>query len=767
MAHSPQSRAVMAELGGQHLHEHQTPHDTPAGVRRNDQRSASSDEAAPSNNTHAGGRGDGQATTEEASNEDDDEDSSAAQDVLEEDEEHPDLIAPSHGRGKGKGKGMRPSIYIEPVDEDESHAEEESVLGETGLSVSKYPVGSLLAGNKKRTFSNLSNTSVLFGDDESDNHSFPRRKVARKLSNSSLKPLLKYKENANKDMNDTENAIETDDEDYSGVNLVPEDDDSEIEDIENQEESFIIQEEEHSTSALINQFNEARRLSLDSLASDNIFDFTAPLDQNYDVNHADMGFARFFEPAPIPTSPEVVAKRKFSDSSTKRVRFDDEVQMSDSSSSSSDELDSSLYPDLFLDQDKLPASLSQLLEYDQDEDYGDYDSPASEMSFWDFGQDELHQSTAGAEEFEESSDPGSSGYETDMGDTTDEYESDSDATPETPLRKKSVLRQPPSAPGSRFNSPQAFERSSKPSGRAIPPTRGIFIHEDFSKAIAVTNRTTKRLTFYRPRTPLISWVPLNGAQSSSTSNANDSPRTSLAQLNASDSEVSNEVFSNPFTTSDIMLTGIFGSAPSNDYFFGTDSIGPPEAFYPFVSIGTNGAVLDDEDDPEDEDYEDDLNITDFMDFGSDVDATDVEQDEDETDVPATPAVSMMAMPGSTPAMSTPMVDTPTTRKRTTSDAMLQHFDRGVVTAFRNNQNRYRDIAQLPSDPTIRASVSRPVRSGKSAETLMTPLRKRPTRRTAKSPFQPSSPLSGVTKASSRLNKSLMNPPRAPRMGAFT
>lgn len=401
----------MAELGGQHLHEHQHTPNTPAGIRRDDRHSASSDEATPSNAGHTGGRGDGQGTTEELSNEDDEEDSSAAQEDMEEDEEDPDTIAPSRGRGKGKGKGMRPTIYVEPVDEDESHPEDEPSLPETGLSVSKHPSSSLLSSFKKRTFSNLSNTSVLFGDDESDNHSFPRRKVARKLSNSSFKPLLKYKENANHDMNDTENAIETDDEDYSGVNLVPEDDDSEIEDIEHQEENFIIREEEHSTSALINQFTDARRLSLDSLASDNIFDLTAPLDHTYDVNHADMGFARFFEPAPVPTSPEVVAKRKFSDSSTKRVRFDDEVQMSDSSSSSSDELDSSLYPDLFLDQDKLPASLSQLLEYDQDEDYGDYDSPASEMSFWDFGQDEMHQSTAGAEEFEESSDPGSSGYE--------------------------------------------------------------------------------------------------------------------------------------------------------------------------------------------------------------------------------------------------------------------------------------------------------------------------------------------------------------------
>lgn len=320
-----------------------------------------------------------------------------------------------------------------------------------------------------------------------------------------------------------------------------------------------------------------------------------------------------------------------------------------------------------------------------------------------------------------------------------------------------------------MSSPKAFDRSSRPTGRAIPPTRGIFIHDDRSKAIAVTNPTTKKLTFYRPRTSVVSWVSSNGAQDSSASTANNSPRTSLAQFNASDSEVSNEVFSNPFTT-DIMLTGIFGSAPTNDYFFGTESIGPPEAFYPFVSIGANGAVMD-EDDEEDEDYEDDLNITDFMDFGSDADATDVEQEDDETDVPATPATSMAAINGSTPAEPTPMAQTPGNG----TDAMLHHFDRGVVTAFRNNQNRYRDIARLPSDPTTRASVSRPVRSGKSAETLMTPLRKRSvSKRAAKSPYQASSPLvsngspmSGVTRASSRLYSSVMNSRRAPRMGTFT
>jgi hypothetical protein len=306
------------------------------------------------------------------------------------------------------------------------------------------------------------------------------------------------------------------------------------------------------------------------------------------------------------------------------------------------------------------------------------------------------------------------------------------------------------------------------------------MHTESNQAIAVTNRATKTVTFYRPRTQIVPWIPLNGYHSSTSSTANNSPRNSIAQVNAgSDSEVSNEILNNNLGA-DIMLTGIFGSTPGNDYFFGNESIGPPEAFYPFVSIGSQGNMFEnlDEygDDDDSEDYEDDLNIHDFMDFGSEADDTDFEQDEEfeDTDVPATPATATVAHNGSTPAP--PRTDTPVNRKRTTSDVMLEHFDRGVVTAFRNNQNRYRDVASLPSDPAARASVSRPVRSGKSAEALITPLRKRSRgNRIAKSPLKAvstmthSSPLAGVSKAATRLQNSMMSPPRGPppRMGTFS
>ena len=282
-------------------------------------------------------------------------------------------------------------------------------------------------------------------------------------------------------------------------------------------------------------------------------------------------------------------------------------------------------------------------------------------------------------------------------------------------------------------------------------------------AIAITNRATKTVTFYRPRTQTIPWIPINGTHSSTSSTANNSPRASLAQFaNVSDSEA--EALNNALST-DIMLTGIFGSAPGNEYYFSNDNVGPPEAFYPFVSIGPNGNMdTFDEDDFESEDYEDDLDIGDFMDFGDDSDNSDLEDDGEETDAPTTPGASQNNGTNSIQAAS--IEETPGNRKRTTSDVMLEHFDRGVVTAFRNNQNRYRDVASLPSDPTARNAVSRPVRSGKSADALITPLRKRSkSNRMGRSPMAPipqSSPLASV-------NRGSMAAPRRPppRMGTFS
>jgi hypothetical protein len=392
----------MSELNGHHHQDRKLMHDTTT-AHHSDHRPVSQDSAS-ANNHNTEGRGDAQSGAEDTANEDDEEDSSTAQD----DEDEPEPLVSSHGLGKGKGRGKRPAIRVEPVDEASPDDDDETTPNETGLLPSERPMSQLMK-NKKRTFSNLSSTSVLFGDDSTDQE-FPRRKMARKLSNVITKPLLTYNEDEG---HLHENAIDSDDEDYSALNLIP-DDESDVDLMEQQEESYILQQEQQATT-LLNEYRDARRLSLESCISDNIFDVTAPLDEAFISGLPDFGFAQFFnEPEALPASPDPAAKRKYSDSSTKRVRFDDEVQVSDSSSSESSELDSSVFPDLFLEQDKLPPILNQLLEFDNDEDDGDYASPQSDASFWDYGQDESRITQAEDSDETDNDSAGSSGYDCTM-----------------------------------------------------------------------------------------------------------------------------------------------------------------------------------------------------------------------------------------------------------------------------------------------------------------------------------------------------------------
>lgn len=356
-----------------------------------------------------------------------------------------------------------------------------------------------------------------------------------------------------------------------------------------------------------------------------------------------------------------------------------------------------------------------------------------------------------------------------MGDTTDECDSEASPPPRSP-QQKSVLRRPSSAPGSRAATPKPYQRSTRSgTGKFLPPVCGVFIHGDRNKAIAVTNRTTKTVAFYRPRTGVtFRRSNFEAAATSATSTAQNSPRTNLQHLGTDDNDF-HDAFTSPFNNStDIMFTGIFGAAPDSDILalLNGSSVGPPEAFYPFVSVNQNGTytIMSDEDGLLDEEAEisEDINLEDFMDFGPEGDETDVEQ-EDSTDTPATPATSMVALPSSTPAQPTPNEMTPSNRKRTASNVMLEHFDRGVVTAFRNNQYHYRSLARLPHDPDLRASVSRPIRSGRSAETLMSPLRKR----SVITKKMNGTVLAGISKATGKPSSRAMHSQHGPRAGTFS
>jgi len=192
----------MPSVGGSHHQDRRLIHDTTASSRRSDQRPASQDNTSGSVHL-TGGRGSQQLDTEAGANEDDEDDEDADEEADsstaydgEQPDDDTDADVPTRfcGYGKGgKGKGKRPAIRVEAIEDGKTIKETEVLFPEPGLIPHKHPSNSLKT-NKKRTFSNLSSTSVLFGDDSTDQESFPRRKVARKLSNTVAKPLLAYKE---------------------------------------------------------------------------------------------------------------------------------------------------------------------------------------------------------------------------------------------------------------------------------------------------------------------------------------------------------------------------------------------------------------------------------------------------------------------------------------------------------------------------------------------------------------------------------------------
>ncbi|OCK86227.1 hypothetical protein K432DRAFT_412750 [Lepidopterella palustris CBS 459.81] len=745
------------------------------GVQNGNQYPHSPEESSQKTTKNANGHTGGQSSSEEETNEDDEGDGSTEQDV----------VAPSGGFGVGRGK--RPAIRVENIGGDELLDDDEAPHRGTGPESGKRLDSLAPLRNKKRTFSNVSTNSVLHGeiDDLSDDQSaFPRRKIARRLSNSISKGLLTYKKSASAveetdsdtvdasenaiassdeetEAEETSKAVDVDDEDYSGVNLITDDSDLEQHELflEQQEEELIINEEQNFSGL----FDQTRRFSLGSSGSDD-FDFGANLDGAFMANDdlPDVSFDQFFSFGTGARAPDHGEGRKYSDGSAKRVRFDDEVHVSDSSSSTTSDLDSNIFPDL-MEQDKLPPNIYQMYQNEADGTL----SSDGEHSYWDFREDEGRVAQRNghilSDDLEEdSSDAGSSGYETDMGDTTDEEDFPPPTTVHSP---QSLLRHPSSAASDKTASPRPFQRSTPKTiaRRGRPPLCGEFVHDETRKAIAVSDKRTGTVRYYCPPRQR-SKVP--NYPNSLSSTTNNSPRTSMRHLNGDDSDFS-EVSSQPIPyNTDVMLSGVFGTAPTTgDFLLGGQVIGPLEAFYPFVNIGPNGDVISDGDEDDDDDDEDDfenkLDISAFFEFGSDEDESDM--DEDLTDFPTTPAMSTIAQNGSSPCRTSPIKSSPIVHRRNASDAMLEHFDRGVVTAFRNNQNRYRDIARLPHDPGLRASVSRPVRSGRSAETLISPLRKRGSI-SSKSITAPTFEV--VSKAKNTAPGRVISKHRGPRAGTF-
>lgn len=169
------------------------------------------------------------------------------------------------------------------------------------------------------------------------------------------------------------------------------------------------------------------------------------------------------------------------------------------------------------------------------------------------------------------------------------------------------------------------------------------------------------------------------------------------------------------SSANLMMTAL-----GNDMTPGGQVMGPPEAFYPSQDFTIDSSFEDDDDD----DPEASLNVDDFIDFGNG--STDEEEMDKpfEDEAPISPIAGPSVQPMDTP---TPTRH-PDSQQANNAERFLNHLDKGIVTAFRRNHNRYQALLRLPqhrefipaNSPARPASV---FRNAKHAD-QRTPTRKR-------------------------------------------
>lgn len=280
----------------------------------------------------------------------------------------------------------------------------------------------------------------------------------------------------------------------------------------------------------------------------------------------------------------------------------------------------------------------------------------------------------------------------DQGETTDEEDVPASAT----TRPSALLRHSTSEFNNRLASqplPKA-PTSKLPPGHRWGPTLGSWV-ADPTKPIALVASSGKQLIVYPAQRPASRGGKVFPTiASSGHSSTQASPRTPVPQLAApfhpsapDESEMEHAEMSSQETATpmlgaspNLMMAGL-GLVSGN--LLSGHALGPPEAFFPFHSIGADGKMVLDGLDANDDDYDDDdgedlLNIEDFIDFGED------SEDSDHEDGNITESLQspMFAQSDQTDADVTP---TASPSGRSSVHSLLDHLDRGKVTAFRRGQ----------------------------------------------------------------------------------
>jgi hypothetical protein len=248
---------------------------------------------------------------------------------------------------------------------------------------------------------------------------------------------------------------------------------------------------------------------------------------------------------------------------------------------------------------------------------------------------------------------------------------------------------------------------------------GTFV-ADPNKPVALVDCTGKHLVII-PAYASSRHDWLESATNSICGTANNSPRaTTMHLVDESDTDAlasPTHVDLSPMLASsaNLMMTAL-----GNEITTGGQVMGPPEAFYPSRDFTIDSSFEDDDDD----DPESALNVDDFIDFGngsSDDDDMDKEFDDDAL-------ASPMAAPSMPAGAGTPTPNRSGDAQTNSAERFLNHLDRGIVTAFRRNHNRYQALLRLPqhrefmpaNSPSRPASVFRHARHADQR----TPTRKR-------------------------------------------
>lgn len=515
-------------------------------------------------------------------------------------------------------------------------------------------------------------------------------KAGRQLAVNKRRRVLDDDSSDSSDANDANDSDDSSDDVYAGVDYITDAED-EDQDVEKMEEMMIVESEKTNRPLPSAGFaDDDDQWAINSF-DDHMF---LPAASFFDEEHLYSAMDTFGEPQVTSEAAETPVAR--------RVHFE---ERSDSSSDSDSHSDDDI-PGDFLQQDSLDPQLRRMIENDNENYQRNTRRQSEEM----FGDADYGHGSIYHVESDGSSEGSLSGYESDDGDTTDEDL----PPPATITHPRSLLRRDSS------DSLAPVDEKSDCVPRRRGPIMGTFV-ADPHKPVALVDCTGKHLVII-PAYASSRHDWLDSAANSMPGTANTSPRqTTLHLVDESDTDAlasPNQMDFSPMLASsaNLMMTAL-----GNDLTPGGQVMGPPEAFYPSQDFTIDSSFEEDEED----DPESALNVDDFIDFGNGSSDEDEDLDKQFDD---DALVSPMATPFGK-SLGTP---TPTRKSElqpaNSEERFLNHLDKGIVTAFRRNHNRYQALLRLPqhrefmpaNSPARPASVFRHAKNNDQR----TPTRKR-------------------------------------------